>query len=462
MKAPAYEAMKKGEVTAYLSLVFILLMTFVGGIMESASIQMAKNYRRADMNRAMESVFAEYQKELLEEYEIFALDTGYETSQYGEDMVIRRLEYYGAQNMEHQVRRIQYLTDHGGRAFYEQVAAYMEQQYGIDLVKEQVGMTDIWKKQDEQIIEYEQTGKTEQEHLEQLLEEQAGELPSEDNPIAYVEELKKSPILSLVMPEDQQVSEKKIALASVVSKRQRNQGYGDFSDVTPEAGTVDHLLFGRYLTDHFGHAVSEKDKGALDYELEYLLAGKESDRENLEAVVNQLLLFRFVPNYMHLQGSSTKKAEAEAMALTLCSLLAVPAITQAAAQVILLAWAYGECLMDVRALLNKGKVPLMKNEESWQLSLSDLLKLGQDKSLNDGQDTGSGLTYEEYLRILLFLEKKEALGMRALDLIENNLRTKHGLTSFRADQCVSKMEMDSTCKLRRGIHYRFSTYFGYN
>ena len=462
MKAPAYEAMKKGEVTAYLSLVFILLMTFVGGIMESASIQMAKNYRRADMNRAMESVFAEYQKELLEEYEIFALDTGYETSQYGEDMVIRRLEYYGAQNMEHQVRRIQYLTDHGGRAFYEQVAAYMEQQYGIDLVKEQVGMTDMWKKQDEQIIEYEQTGKTEQEHLDQLLEEQEGELPSEDNPIAYVEELKKSPILSLVMPEDRQVSEKKIALASMVSKRQRNLGYGDFSDVTPEAGTVDHLLFGRYLTDHFGHAVSEEDKGELDYELEYMLAGKESDRENLEAVVNQLLLFRFVPNYMHLQGSSTKKAEAEAMALTLCSLLAVPAITQAAAQVILLAWAYGECLMDVRALLNKGKVPLMKNEESWQLSLSDLLKLGQDKSLNDGQDTGSGLTYEEYLRILLFLEKKEALGMRALDLIENNLRTKHGLTSFRADQCVSKMEMDSTCKLRRGIHYRFSTYFGYN
>ena len=166
--------MKRGEVTAYLSLVFILLMTFVGGIMESASIQMAKNYRRADMNRAMESVFAEYQKELLEEYEIFALDTGYETSQYGEDMVIRRLEYYGAQNMEHQVRRIQYLTDHGGLAFYEQVAAYMEQQYGIDLVKEQVGMTDIWKKQDEQITEYEQTGKTEQEHLDQLLEEQEG------------------------------------------------------------------------------------------------------------------------------------------------------------------------------------------------------------------------------------------------------------------------------------------------
>ncbi len=38
--------------------------------MESASIQSAKNHRRADMDRAMESVFAEYQKDLLEEYEL--------------------------------------------------------------------------------------------------------------------------------------------------------------------------------------------------------------------------------------------------------------------------------------------------------------------------------------------------------------------------------------------------------
>ena len=72
----------RGEVTAYLSLVFILFITLVGGLMESASIQMAKNYRRADMNRAVECMFAEYQKELLDEYHIFALDGSYETGQY--------------------------------------------------------------------------------------------------------------------------------------------------------------------------------------------------------------------------------------------------------------------------------------------------------------------------------------------------------------------------------------------
>ena len=53
------------------------------------------------MNRAIESVFAEYQKELLEEYEIFALDAGYETGRYSEQNLIDRLEYYGAGSMEH-------------------------------------------------------------------------------------------------------------------------------------------------------------------------------------------------------------------------------------------------------------------------------------------------------------------------------------------------------------------------
>ena len=82
--------MKKGEVTAFLSLIIVLLVTFIGGIMESASVQMAKNYRRADMNRAMESVFAEYQQELLEEYDIFSLEGTYESGKYAEKMIAPR------------------------------------------------------------------------------------------------------------------------------------------------------------------------------------------------------------------------------------------------------------------------------------------------------------------------------------------------------------------------------------
>lgn len=42
-------------------------------------------------------------------------------------------------------------------------------------------------------------------------------------------------------------------------------------------------------------------------------------------------------------------------------------------------------------------------------------------------------------------------------MIESTLRGRFGLDFFRADQCVSKIEVKSTCKLRRGIKYQFST-----
>lgn len=49
--------MVKGEITVFLSLVFLLLLTLVGALLESASIQLAKNERRADAGRAVESAF---------------------------------------------------------------------------------------------------------------------------------------------------------------------------------------------------------------------------------------------------------------------------------------------------------------------------------------------------------------------------------------------------------------------
>ncbi|MFR2835719.1 MAG: hypothetical protein ACLTCI_02200 [[Clostridium] nexile] len=56
---------------------FLLILSFLGAMVESASIQVLKNYKRADTILAVESVFAEYQKQLLEQYDLFALDAGY-------------------------------------------------------------------------------------------------------------------------------------------------------------------------------------------------------------------------------------------------------------------------------------------------------------------------------------------------------------------------------------------------
>lgn len=451
----------RGEVTAYLSLVFILFITLVGGLMESASIQMAKNYGRADMNRAIECMFAEYQKELLDEYHIFALDGSCETGQYEQSNLMERLEYYGAGNMEQEIKRIQFLTDKGCQSFFDQITAYMEHKYGIDSVKDMLGMTSVWGQQQDRGAEYAKEEAKTQKGLEDLLALNDSELPKEENPIDHVGQLKAQPLLELILPKDRALSEKHTDEKEMLSARARQEGYGDFSDVAEAEGTVSSLLFGEYLLENFSSFTDEGKGGALDYELEYVLAGAGSDKENLEKVARKLMMLRFVPNYAYIQTDGEMKAEAEAAAATLCTLLAVPAITGAAAQAILLAWAYGETVMDLRSMLKGNRVPLVKSRETWQLQLSSLLTLGTQEDTKEGADAPEGLEYKDYLRMLLFLAPKQTSGLRALGIIEQNLRKVYGQAYFRADLCISRVEFRSVCRLRRGIHYEFPTYFGY-
>lgn len=398
------------------------------------------------------------------------------------------------------ITRIQLLTDQGASAFYEQVTAYMENKYGLDKVKKLVGQTDTWKAREEALQNYERDGaKTEQE-LQELLS-QKEEFPEEENPLSHVAKLKSMPLVDLIMPKGRVMSKKSITLSEMVSHRKRNQGYGDFSDVAGSGSTISKLLFGEYVLEHFkmasdslqsgngnynsgdsvggdfvrGDSANEDfcngnlgdmaGAGSLDYELEYILEGHASDRENLETVASKLLMVRFVPDYAYIQTDPEKKAEAEAAALTLCTVIGLPELAEGAAQGILLAWAYGEAIMDIRTLISGGKVPLVKNAEDWKLSLSGLMQLGsvgENVAADSGKDMESGLAYREYLRMLLFLKSQDEVGMRTLDMVEQNLKIRYGQTFFRADACISRVEFHSTCNLRRGIMYDFPTYFGYN
>lgn len=428
-----------GEVTVYLTLTFVLFVSLILALVESASVQMAKNYRRADMNRALECVFAEYQKELLENYDVFAIECGYETGTYTEQNILDRLSYYDA-DMENEIERIQLFTDNSGELFRDQVGKYMKHKYGIAWADKYLGNVSLWKNQEEKADEF-----TEEE----------------ENPMQHVAELKRSPILELVLPKDKTISEKQISLQEMPEKRENHTGYGAFSDVEPEDGTLTSVLLGEYVIDHFTDFTDGPKGGELDYELEYILAGRESDKGNLETVAKKLVMLRFVPNYIYLQTSSTKQAEARAAAGTLCTLLAVPAVTEAAAQGILLAWAYGESVMDVRSLLDGQKAAITKDDTNWQLSLSGLMKLGTDEDTGTGMDVQDGMGYKDYMRMLLFLEGKERMSMRAMGIIEKNMQSIYGQPAFRIDYCAGRMEIRTVCNLRRGIKYQYRTYYGY-
>ena len=138
--------------------------------------------------------------------------------------------------------------------------------------------------------------------LEEILADSGNALSGEENPLPHVAELKKSGILRLVLPQDYQISDRQIAPEEQPSGRNLIYGRGSFYTRQGMEGAEERLLFHEYLIKKFGNAVNEVSaKRSLGYELEYILSGCASDRENLEAVVKKLLGIRFGINYLYLQ-----------------------------------------------------------------------------------------------------------------------------------------------------------------
>ncbi|WP_270395926.1 DUF5702 domain-containing protein [Mediterraneibacter massiliensis] len=455
--------MFKGEITAFLSLIFVLLISFVMGTMEAAVIQQQKSQSRLDTDAALYSVFGEYQKELFEEYQIFGLEGSYETGDFSEQAMINRLHYYGTENIHHEVEGIQFLTDNKGQAFREQVITYMEQKNGIAAVKEIIDMAETWEEQE---IEGEKAGKKEENLLNdyQELFPEGEEIPDlgDENPFVCIEEINKSGILVMVLPEEFSLSGKNVDLSIMSSYRGLMTGKGKFPARQNMDGIEEKLLFSEYILEKFQNAMSEEEKDrSLSYEIEYILSGKESDEKNLESIVQKIFLIRLGINYLYLLTDTGKQAEAAALALTISTLLAIPWAEEAVKQLILIAWAAGESIMDLRTVLSGGRVALVKTAENWQLSLSGLMTLGTDSDSLEGADSKEGFSYEDYLRVLLFLQDSGESAIRCLDRIEQNLIYERDLAFFRLDFCITKIKLRNQARVGGNFTYDFPVYFGY-
>ena len=421
----------KGEITAMTALIFALMLSIVGALLQSASLSLTKTQNRAVTMMALESCFAEYDTNLLEKYELFG-------RQGNREVILNRLRYYGAGNISHKVEQIEYLTDQGGASFYRQAIRHMKSKLGLEML-----LPEEEKVSDESVEEKERLVKRE---LETLLSENEAELPKQENPIEHVETLKSSGLLPLLVSNPETLSNRSISVSELPSNRTLQKGNGP---AYTEEDLSDRLFFTAYLKETFTNVTSGDESHPLLYEQEYLLGGKESDQANLEAVCKKILTVRTVINYTYLLSDSGRQAEAEALALTICSLLTVPEITEVAKQAILLAWAYGESIVDVRVLLKGNKVPLTKDSATWQLQLSNLVTLGTAEEVAGEKPSDTGLSYDDYLKGLLLLEKKETLCMRSLDLVESNCQ-------IRTDQCITWVKVKS-CKTDT-----FTTEYGYH
>ena len=169
-------AVYKGEVTAFLALIFMLMLSVVSALLQGATMQMKKTNMRAVTDLALESVFAEYHPELLEQYEIFA--------RFGcsEEVIQSRMHYYGARKAEHHVVTKELLTDSKGYPFYCQAVSYMKNWLGLEQIQEiSLDVVEGESLQEE--------GSNVNKILEELLQKEEAELPEEDNPLSSTEKL---------------------------------------------------------------------------------------------------------------------------------------------------------------------------------------------------------------------------------------------------------------------------------
>jgi len=210
-----------------------------------------------------------------------------------------------------------------------------------------------------------------------------------------------------------------------------------------------------------GEEGEQTNQRNLAYEIEYILEGQSCDVKNLERVLLKILLIRMGANVTHVYQCREKRVQATKMATALAALTASPHLTSAYRHAILLAWAFGESIVDIRALMEGKKVPFMKTKDTWQLTLANLLNLGTPEDNITGRDDEKGMSYEDYLRVFLFAANSNNVTMRTIDRVEQNMIVEQEKSFFRADHCISKVRVRNTAVIRGDITYEFPLYFSY-
>lgn len=454
----------KGSVTVFLSMLMLLLIGLVMCLIEVTKVHNMKSYRRVVAEGAIGSVFGEYHASLQEEYGLFGLDASYKKGDFSLENVLQQFSYYGGEGEDSEVESLQLMTDNQGAGFLDQVLFYMEDATGMGFLEDILGMTDQWDS-----IDIEEGNKGES-GLSDLGDMKDSVLEDMDNPLSEYFDFDFTGILHLVVDNKDALSDGKVELSTLCSQRQLEVGYGT-SVSLGTASLTKKLSLIEYGLRTLGSAsvlseVNRNDEATvivgedtLSYQLEYLIGGKNSDQENLKSVVHKLLLIRTPVNYACLQGDSIKKLEVDVLATSIALATGAVGAESIIAESLLWAWSYGESIADIKSLLSGNSLTLVKNSDQWQLDLSGLLSFGSG-TLTSG-DGDNGMDYEDFLRMLLYLETLEDLTKRAMDMVELGVKNIGGMELFQLDHCISRMILNIETQVGMGYSYGFPIEFGY-
>ncbi|MFR1833102.1 MAG: DUF5702 domain-containing protein [Lachnospiraceae bacterium] len=251
-----------------------------------------------------------------------------------------------------------------------------------------------------------------------------------------------SGILQLVLPEGEKVSEGIIETAGIPSKNSslsedaKTERHDEPKGIKSAA---DKALTAEYIGHFFTDFCSENKK-EFQYEIEYILYGSPIDGSNLSSSVTRLLAVREGLNLIHILTDPQKRQEAETLASAIVGAAGFAPLIGITAFFIMGIWALGESLVDVKQLLSGGKVPLWKDDQSWNLGIKELLDLGRTGTIPQ-KEGGEGFDYTDYLKLFFVLMPTKETIYRMMDMMQINITRRE--EGFLMSRCASYVEIEA-------------------
>lgn len=471
-----------GYLTIFLSLVLTVLLSLCLALIVSARESTRRMTAEYVTDIAMNNVLAEYHRELLEQYDLFFVDTSYGTEAASYENTEARLEEYAAYNLgdeglflpflyrdtlkmeaeEVNIEELSVATDQEGKVLRRQAVEVMREKVGItylEKISEWLTVVDAYELDSRDILAEEKAASEElMEWDGAILETAAGEKElSVEVPGEEIVSMWESGILNFVVEDVTELSGRKVGGDAYVSERELLTGTG-LPDVTEFGdGWLEQLLFHEYIMKYTGRYGQEKAEGLLQYQTEYILCGHHSDLDNLKSMVYRLLAFRAAADTVYLLSDKEKMNLVQGIASVLAVLLGVPDLDDLFKTILTLVWAMAESMYDVEQLLKGNRIPLLKTKKDWHYDIGAIL----DFSWISGDDEGSGLCYEEYQRIFLCLQSKKTTTLRLMDIMEMDIRQTAGNRYFRMDGCVDSLKAAFQYRTRDEHCYIVTRRYGY-
>lgn len=524
-------AERKGSITIYLSLMMTLMISLIMASILSVKVQAGRMQLANSVDQAMFSLFGQYDRELLDKYDVFFLDGSRGASglhiEKCYDRLLTDMSYilkpnenrsiFGGKNLltlneaKGSVTGYTLATDAGGAPFASQIVDYMKDTIGLQglslLLARVTQPAETVRQQENENIDLaagnvESTGAAagngisgqtyadleaasaeavnadaeaaEADRLsggtgETEAQANAAAVPEDFvNPLPALTELKNTSILNLVIKDTDSISQKTMQLSELLSGREKESGMGVVSVKTDLNSTESRLLFNEFILKKFGTYRKPSERAGLSYQLEYILQGKDSDISNLEGVVTKILLMREAANMVFLLTNAQKHAEIQAASEAIAALLLLPGLAPVLSLLFTAGWAFLESVIDLRGLLSGHRMALVKTESTWQVDIRMFTSIKEGTPINGAatdfdsfiKDDPQGFTYEEYLRILLFLTAREKVTAGCMDMAENTIRS-GGREKFRLDCCIDSLSVEMNVRSEERITFTTEKTFCY-